>query len=70
MKFHIITIFPEMFDSPMREGIISRAIKNKLIEINYYNLRDYSVLKHKNVDATPCGGGPGMVLRVDIIDNA
>ena len=70
MKFDIITLFPNMFEGPFSESIISRAKKQKLIDININQLRDYALDKHKTVDDTPCGGGPGMVLRVDIIDSA
>lgn len=70
MRFHIITIFPEMFDSYLKESIIGRAIKNKLISIKFYNPRDFiKVPKNKNqnnyrpVDDKPYGGGPGMVMR-------
>ncbi len=70
MKFEIITLFPEMFKSPFEESIISRAKKDKLIEIQTHQLRDSAVDKHKTVDDTPCGGGPGMVLKVDVMDRA
>ncbi|MCK5026930.1 MAG: tRNA (guanosine(37)-N1)-methyltransferase TrmD [Candidatus Pacebacteria bacterium] len=67
MHFHIITIFPEMFDSYIHESIIARAIKNKKISVSIYNPRDLSKDKHKKVDDTPYGGGPGMVMSVDPI---
>lgn len=62
MKFDIITIFPEMFESVFQFGIISQAIKNNLIDIKVHNLRDYTDDKHKQVDDRPFGGGVGMVL--------
>ena len=65
MRFHVITIFPNMFESYFAESIISRAIENKLIEINTYALRDYTEDKHRRVDGKPYGGGPGMVMWVD-----
>ena len=65
MHFHIVTIFPEMFNSYINESIIARAIKNKKISISIYNPRDYTIYKHKKVDDTPYGGGPGMVMAVD-----
>lgn len=68
MTFHIITIFPQIFDSYFNEGIIRRAWKLKNnIEINIYDLRNYTTDKHKTVDDTPYGGGPGMVLKVEPI---
>lgn len=70
MKFNIITLFPEMFSGPLTESIIKRAQKKDLIDIKLHQLRDYATDKHKTVDDTPCGGGAGMVLRVDVIDSA
>lgn len=67
MRYHVITIFPNMFESYFAESIISRAISNKVIEINTYALRDYTVDKHRRVDGKPYGGGPGMVMWADPI---
>ena len=65
MRFHIITIFPEMFDSYLKESIIGRAIKSKKIKISFYNPMDFCKPKER-VDARPYGGGPGMVLRPEL----
>lgn len=62
MRFHVITIFPEMFDSYLKESILGRAIKDKKISIKFYNPMDFCKPKER-VDARPYGGGPGMVLR-------
>jgi len=67
MQFHIVTIFPSIFDSYLKESIIGRAQKSKIIEIFAHNLRDYTTDKHKKVDDTPYGGGAGMVLQVQPI---
>jgi len=70
MRFHIITIFPEIFDSYFKESIIGRAIKNKKISINFYNPRDYvkgNKSNYKPVDGKPYGGGAGMVLQAEPI---
>ena len=67
MAFHIITIFPKIFDSYFSESIIKRAREKKLIDIKIHNLRDYTTDKHKTVDDTPYGGGAGMVLKVEPI---
>jgi len=67
MTFHIITIFPQIFDSYINESIIKRARKSKKIRIKIYNLRDYTNDKHKTVDDLSYGGGPGMVLKVEPI---
>ena len=70
MHFHIITIFPEMFDSYLKESILGRAVKNKFISINFYNPRDFIKApknNYKPVDDKPYGGGPGMVMRAEPI---
>lgn len=65
MTFHIITIFPEIFNSYFNESILKRAQKNKLIKIKIYNLRDWTTDKHKTIDDTPFGGGAGMVMKIE-----
>jgi len=65
MRYHVVTIFPDMFDSYFAESIISRAIESKIIEVNTYSLREYTVDKHRRVDGKPYGGGPGMVMWID-----
>jgi len=67
LKFDIITIFPEMFNSYLKESLISRAQKKKLIKINVHNLRKWTKDRHKTVDDRPYGGGLGMVLKVEPI---
>lgn len=63
MKFHIITLFPESFESYFGSSIISRAITDKKISVKFYNPRDYTKDKNHRVDQKPYGGGPGMVLE-------
>lgn len=70
MIFDIITIFPEILDSYYKESILGRAQKNKLIKINYINLRDFTNDKHRSVDDAPYGGGAGMILKVEPIIKA
>jgi len=65
MNFHIITLFPEMFESYFGESILKRAQEGGLVSVNFYNPRDFSTDKHKTVDDKPYGGGPGMVMMVD-----
>ena len=67
MKFDIITLFPEMFSAIKEEGVISRALKNSIISIREWQLRDFSRNRYKNVDDKPYGGGPGMVMQVQPI---
>ena len=69
MKFDVLTLFPEMFDT-LKNSITGRAIENKIIDINLINIRDFSKDKHKKVDDTPYGGGAGMVIRPDVVYDA
>lgn len=63
-RFHIVTIFPEIFDSYLGESLFKRAREKKLIAVRAYNLRDFSNDRHQKVDDRPFGGGPGMVFKV------
>src|SRR3990167_5947345 len=68
--FDVITIFPEMFSSYVKESLISRAQKKKLIKINLHNLRDFTDNARGTVDDRPFGGGLGMVLKPEPIFKA
>src|SRR5581483_7544142 len=70
MKFIILTLFPESFDSYLNVSLLGRAQAHGLVDVEAYNLRDWGEGVHKSVDARPYGGGAGMVLRVDIVDRA
>lgn len=70
MKIDILTLFPSMFDGFISESIIKRAIENNKVEINIYNIRDYSKDPHKKVDDYGFGGGKGMVLMPQPIFDA
>jgi len=65
MKFQIITIFPEIFNSYFGESIIKRAQNKNLIELKIHNLRDWTTDKHKTVDDAPYGGGAGMLMKIE-----
>lgn len=67
MHFHVVTLFPEAFDSYINASIIGRAVKDKKIKISFYNPRDFTRDKHKRVDQKPYGGGPGMVLEAESV---
>ncbi|MGX7126984.1 tRNA (guanosine(37)-N1)-methyltransferase TrmD [Enterococcus wangshanyuanii] len=70
MKIDVLTLFPRMFEGPMGESIIGKAVEKNLLEINVSNFRDYSDNKHQSVDDYPYGGGAGMLLKVQpIYDN-
>ena len=70
MTFDVITIFPEIFDSYLKESLVFRAQKKKLIKINIHNLRKWTRDKHKTVDDRPYGGGLGMVIKVEPVFRA
>ena len=63
MQIDIITIFPEYFESPLKIGLLGKALKKGIVKINLYNLRDFTEDKHKVVDDEPFGGGEGMVFK-------
>lgn len=66
-KISILSLFPESFDSYLNQSIIKKAIENKKIEIEIIDYRQFSSNKHKKVDDTPFGGGPGMVIQLEPI---
>ncbi|WP_312332413.1 tRNA (guanosine(37)-N1)-methyltransferase TrmD [Sphingobacterium sp.] len=65
MRFDIITVLPDLLESPFAHSILQRAKNKGLAEIHVHNLRDYSTNKHKSVDDYPYGGGSGMVLQIE-----
>ena len=65
MRFHVVTIFPEMFDGLLDVGVLKRAINNRLIEVNLTDIRDFTTDKHRSVDDYQFGGGSGMLLKPD-----
>ncbi len=70
MKIDILTLFPKMFEGPFRESIIKRAQDKGLTEINIHDLRKWGLDDRRTVDDRPYGGGPGMIMRVDVVTNA
>lgn len=70
MKIDILTLFPNMYDNFLAESIIARAIKNKYVEINIHNIRDYSKDPHNKTDDYGFGGGSGMVMMPQPIFDA
>jgi len=70
LKIDVVTIFPNMFDNIIEFGVLKEAFKKNICQLNIYNLRDFSNYKHGRVDDRPYGGGPGMVLMPEPIDNA
>ena len=70
MRIEIISLFPQMFQGPFSESLIKRAVENGLVQINIYNLREYTHDRHHTADDSPYGGGPGMVLKPEPIFEA
>lgn len=68
--FHIVTLFPEFFDSPLAVGLLARAVNAGLVAFSFHNPRDFSHDKHRHVDDAPYGGGPGMVMRLQPVADA
>lgn len=69
MRIDIITLLPEMLRSPFEASIMKRAIDKGLVEVYFHNLRDYTKNKQKSVDDYPYGGGAGMVMNIQPIDD-
>ena len=70
MRFDILSIIPESFDSYLNMSILARAQAKELIEVNVHNIRNVATDPHKTVDDRPYGGGAGMIMRVDILARA
>ncbi|MBF0444607.1 MAG: tRNA (guanosine(37)-N1)-methyltransferase TrmD [Magnetococcales bacterium] len=70
MKFSILTLFPEMFDGFLTSSILGRAQKQNLIEVDRVQIRDFALDRHSTVDDSSFGGGPGMVMKVDVLERA
>ena len=69
-SYNVITLFPNLIEEWKNTGIINQALKNNLVAINSTNLRDFGIGTYKQVDDTPYGGGPGMVLMPEPLDKA
>ncbi|MEP7309917.1 MAG: tRNA (guanosine(37)-N1)-methyltransferase TrmD [Acidobacteriota bacterium] len=63
MKFDVVTIFPAMFEQPLAEGVLGRAIERGTVDVKVRDLRAFTTDRHRVVDDVPYGGGPGMVLK-------
>jgi len=70
MIFHVLTLFPEIFEGVFNSSILKRAIQKNLLKINIINIRDFAQNSHKTVDDKPYGGGRGMILKVDVVERA
>src|ERR687895_328057 len=63
MQIDVVTIFPELFDLPLRTSIIGRAAEEGIVEFGVHDLREHGLGRHRSVDDSPSGGGAGMVMR-------
>ena len=68
MRIDIITVVPELMESPFKVSMLKRAIEKGLAEIHFHNVRDYSANNYKQIDDTQYGGGAGMVMMVEPLD--
>lgn len=66
----VLTLFPEAFPGPLASSLAGRALANAVWSLQAVNIRDFATDRHRTVDDTPFGGGPGMVMRPDVIDAA
>ncbi len=66
----VLTLYPEMFPGPLGHSLAGRALADGIWSLSARNIRDFATDKHRSVDDTPAGGGPGMVLRVDVLGAA
>lgn len=70
MRYHIVTLFPEWFESPMQTALLAKAGRAGIVDVEFINPRDFTNDKHQKVDDSPYGGGPGMVLMAQPIVDA
>lgn len=70
MRFDVISLFPEMVGQIAQSGVLGRGIKQQLLELHYWNPRDYTSDRHRTVDDRPYGGGPGMLMKVQPLRDA
>lgn len=69
MRIDIISVLPELMESPFQASILKRAVDKGLAEVHFYQLRDFGIGKHRQVDDEPYGGGAGMVMMIEPLDN-
>ncbi|MCW3168554.1 tRNA (guanosine(37)-N1)-methyltransferase TrmD [Chryseobacterium sp. 09-1422] len=68
MRIDIISVLPELMESPFRTSILKRAVDKGLVEVHFHQLRDWSINKHRQIDDEPYGGGAGMVMMIEPLD--
>jgi tRNA (guanine37-N1)-methyltransferase len=70
MRIDVVTLFPEMFDGPMTDGMLWKARDRGLLDLRYVQIRDFTSDRHRTADDTPYGGGGGMILKADVMTAA
>ncbi|SHL98454.1 tRNA (guanosine(37)-N1)-methyltransferase TrmD [Chryseobacterium polytrichastri] len=68
MRIDIISVLPELMESPFQASILKRAVDKGLVEVHFHQLRDWAINKHRQIDDEPYGGGAGMVMMIEPID--
>ncbi len=68
MRIDIISVLPELMESPFQTSILKRAMDKGLVEVHFHHLRDWAINKHRQIDDEPYGGGAGMVMMVEPLD--
>lgn len=68
MRIDIISVLPELMESPFKTSILKRAMDKGLAEVHFHHLRDWAINKHRQIDDEPYGGGAGMVMMVEPLD--
>lgn len=68
MRIDIISVLPELMESPFQTSILKRAVDKGIVEVHFHQLRDWSINKHRQIDDEPYGGGAGMVMMIEPID--
>lgn len=69
MRIDIISVLPELMESPFKTSILKRAVDKGLVEIHFHNLRNYGLGKYRQIDDAPYGGSAGMVMMIEPLDN-
>ncbi|MGQ9537111.1 MAG: tRNA (guanosine(37)-N1)-methyltransferase TrmD [Actinomycetota bacterium] len=70
MRIDVYSVFPRIFQTPLEEGLLGRAVQRGLVEVRVHDIRDYALGKHRQVDDAPFGGGPGMVIKPEPVFEA
>ncbi|NOQ93041.1 MAG: tRNA (guanosine(37)-N1)-methyltransferase TrmD, partial [Methylophaga sp.] len=70
MRLGVVSLFPQMFDAITKYGVTGRAVSRGKLAVDYWNPREFTQDKHQTVDDRPYGGGPGMVMKVEPLQQA